>query len=94
MNGTHIAILVALAYLWPKSKSAGCKCSVGTSSAAATIAAAEGGTDSEMTWWDKFHGKDVAIHNGNYFGVSPDPDSTGKVEIAASANINWRGDLG
>ena len=94
MTGTHIAIIAALAYLWHKRKTGGCGCTTGTSSAAATIKAAEGSTDTEMGWWDQFHGKTIAVENGNYFGVSPDPSSVGKVEFAASANINWRGDLG
>lgn len=51
--------------------------------------------DTEATWWDKFHGKDIALvdYQNGFGGVSPDPGSVGKAQIANSVNLAWNGDL-
>ena len=95
MNGVAIAA-VAVAGLWwlgrhkrqPNKPGCGCPRSI--------IDAAEPhlGTDCTGSWWQRLHGADLMHpHFGNYSGVSPDPGSINKIQIAAELNIGWNGDI-
>lgn len=52
------------------------------------------GTDCTGNWWQRLHGADLAHPQYlNYSGVSPDPASINKVQIAAELNLSWNGDV-
>lgn len=94
MNGYALAAVAVGLWWYSKRRDRRARAACGCKNKA-ILAAGEptAGTDCTGGWWSRLHGADLTHPQfPNYSGVSMDPSSTDKVQLAVSLGIGWNGD--